>query len=691
MSLKKAIGRLIVNALKYDLFTTLVKILRPVLILLVAFQPLFSQPASFTSGRPGTHLFVDTDEADTSFLQKLERGFNEAEVDTLKLYLVNDLGYYWHIRNLDSAFVWTHTGLDIARKTGNQLWEGRLLITLGAILLRNEQLDSAEIVLNQAKSKVSPRDLPFLHTQLGYVKERRGLLAEAGDQVAISLDLATEFNDQKGMALAHSDLSNLFWKQGKMREALTHGLRSLSIFQQRGILDLDYSFTFYVVGNIYLAEKKFDQALLYFDRSNEISLKYGFYNNLSDTYISLTDLFMETKEYAQATSASKEAIKYASILHNNFLLMRSWLSVGKLQNLENNCQDAIQSLNTCLRVATDNFGDDFYLQLVYFELAKAHASCNNYTQAFAAFQNYDNHRNRFFTAEADRRISELQTEFDVAQKEATITDQETKLKQQRKLQFASWGFVILLITVLIIIYYNYHHNKTRNQELAYLNKDLEEKNRELDQRNTDKEILLKEIHHRVKNNLEIVVSLLELQLSKIDNPEIQNVMLASQNRVQSIGIVHQKLYQSNNLGSIDMKEYLLHLIASISDSFNVQDHLQFVCEMEELEIDIDTAIPIGLITNELLTNAIKHAFPDNRQGIIQIGLEVQESGFLKLLYHDNGIGKNNSVASSGTGFGTNLIQLLTRQLEGTITENISNGTTITFLFKKVNILHGKAD
>ena len=123
----------------------------------------------------------------------------------------------------------------------------------------------------------------------------------------------------------------------------------------------------------------------------------------------------------------------------------------------------------------------------------------------------------------------------------------------------------------------------------------------------------------------------------------------------------------------------------------MQDHLQFVCEMEELEIDIDTAIPIGLITNELLTNAIKHAFPDNRQGIIQIGLEVQESGFLKLLYHDNGIGKNNSVASSGTGFGTNLIQLLTRQLEGTITENISNGTTITFLFKKVNILHGKAD
>ena len=369
--------------------------------------------------------------------------------------------------------------------------------------------------------------------------------------------------------------------------------------------------------------------------------------------------------------------------------MRSWLSIGKLQNLRGNCQEAIKSLQTCLNIATDDFGDDFYLQQVHFELARAYGDCQNYASAYEAFQTYDHHRNSFFTAEADRRISELETEFNVAQKEATIIDQEVKLQQQRQLQIATIGIVILLFTVLIIIIYNFINNRKKNTVLAHLNQDLEFKNQELDQRNTDKEILLKEIHHRVKNNLEIVVSLLELQMSKIDNPEIQNVMLASQNRVQSIGIVHQKLYQGNNLGMIAMKEYFLHLIKSISDSFDVGDHISFLCEMEELEIDIDTAIPIGLIINELLTNAIKHAFPGQKSGMIKIGLELDEVGALDLLYKDNGIGKTKSSASAGTGFGTNLIHLLTRQLDGSMEEKIEHGTEIRFHFKKVNVLNEK--
>jgi len=118
-----------------------------------------------------------------------------------------------------------------------------------------------------------------------------------------------------------ADLSNLLWKQAKYEDALEYGLKSEEVFKQRGLKDLDYGFTLYVIGNVYLALKQYDHALNYFQRSNEISEQYGFYNNLSDTYISLNELFTEKRDFEKARQASFQAIKYAELIQNNFLLI----------------------------------------------------------------------------------------------------------------------------------------------------------------------------------------------------------------------------------------------------------------------------------------------------------------------------------------------------------------------------------
>ena len=146
----------------------------------------------------------------------------------------------------------------------NKIWEGRIQITLGAILLRQEKLDTAFVVSSSAKNKLQKKDWPPLLTQMGYAMERKGLISKAADYAMAGLHLGDSLHDIRTMAMAYSDLSNLFWKQSKFDKGIKYGLKSESLFKQRGIDDMDYSFTLYVIGNNYMAVKDFPSALNYY-------------------------------------------------------------------------------------------------------------------------------------------------------------------------------------------------------------------------------------------------------------------------------------------------------------------------------------------------------------------------------------------------------------------------------------------
>jgi two-component sensor histidine kinase len=259
-----------------------------------------------------------------------------------------------------------------------------------------------------------------------------------------------------------------------------------------------------------------------------------------------------------------------------------------------------------------------------------------------------------------------------------LLTQEKKLAYKQNQQII---FIVALLIVLILLalsFRNYKLKQKSNNQLALLNIDLESKNLLLDKKNAENELLLKEIHHRVKNNLEVVSSLLALQSEQIDDPNTKEAITEGQNRVNSIGIVHQKLYQGDNLGTIEMKDYFLSLSESILYSYGEKERIELKIIMKKLDLIIDTAIPLGLIINELMTNSIKYAFTKGEKGTITIKLEKQNN-ILHLEVSDNGIGK--SDITQGTGFGRQLISLLTLQLNGTMKEIIQNGTTIIFDFK----------
>jgi two-component sensor histidine kinase len=281
-----------------------------------------------------------------------------------------------------------------------------------------------------------------------------------------------------------------------------------------------------------------------------------------------------------------------------------------------------------------------------------------------------------FNKEILRKMVTSQMQYENEKNEAGIKSEQEKkdivaqaeINRQRNIRntaFAALAVLLLFSTVLYTQRNKIAKEKKRSDELL-----------------KDNELLLKEIHHRVKNNLEIVSSLLALQSDQISDPDIKAAMQEGQNRIQSIGIVHQKLYQGKNIGAIEMKEYFINLSESILDSFGAEKKVVVECAMDQLSVDIDTAVPLGLIVNELLTNTLKYAFPDGRQGKVTLKLQKQTDGTLLLQVADNGIGKTG--LTRGTGFGGQLIELLTQQLGGTIKEEIKDGTHFNFTFKPVN-------
>ncbi len=632
----------------------------------------FGQILDFNQKYPYQRVFVDTDAFGTEYLQSLENALNDPALqttryDTLRYALLNDLAYYWHTRKLNTARNLALKGLKLTSQKGNSRWEGRFQITLGAILLRLEKLDSAEVVLEIARTKVPEQDLAFLNTQLGYVYERRGQLDKATDYAQESLRLGRKLRDKRAIALAYSDLSNIFWKQAKYQKGLEYGLESLSTFEERGLDDLDYDFTLYVVGNNYLELKQHRKALHYYQRAIEIGKRYGFYNNLSDVYISLVDLNTYLGKYQEAEAAGKNAIKYAELLDNNFMEMRSWLSVGKLHNKQGDYPAAVADLRRSIAIATDDFGDEYYLSQAYQALGKALAGSGNYREAIEALNRYDQLKDKVFTAESDQRTLQLQTEFGLAQKENTIGLQEARLEQQHQRQTFTTIVAALLFLFLLVLFFVYRQSRRKSQLLQ--------------RQNQEKEVLLKEVHHRVKNNLEIISSLLALQSSSLHDREALAALLDIQNRVYSMGFVHQQLYKGERMVSIDLNDYFRNLSLHLLESYGKQDTVTIYYQLEPIELELDTAIPLGLIFTELLSNALKYAFPAGRSGTIRLEASRQDGERVALSIADDGVGQAARDEAQGTGFGMQMVRLLTQQLDGHLTADFSNGTRVSFAFR----------
>jgi two-component sensor histidine kinase len=197
----------------------------------------------------------------------------------------------------------------------------------------------------------------------------------------------------------------------------------------------------------------------------------------------------------------------------------------------------------------------------------------------------------------------------------------------------------------------------------------------------EKDILLAEIHHRVKNNLQIVQSLLNLQASKTDDNATSKLLQDTQNRIHAMALIHQTLYQTNDFSKVDFKLILNSLVASLVESYSIDtSKIQFSVTAAPIALSLNQAIPCSLVVNELITNALKYAFPDNHSGEISVELSSQENQTM-LTISDNGQGIPENVdLQSSSSLGLNLVHMLAIQLDSVLTVRRANPTSFTLLF-----------
>lgn len=585
--------------------------------------------------------------------------------------------------NLEEAYILVTKANHLAAQVKENTFIGNAAIQMTRVQLYRSSFDSLFFYgrkAYQAFQKVGLKKeeaFSYLLISDGYVQteERDSAL----NYTFKALDIYEVMEDKIGIAQCYESICGIYRFSGDLEKGKEYGKKAVATLEEVEPSS-QLASSYVTLAYLYFSTDEAEIALEYAKKAKAIEeqlpstgpLHLASVDNLlgnANKYLGNYDLALEyyNTNLERARKVGEKRLEAVSLgnIGNTYLRAKEYRKAVKFIS---------QSI-----VFDETKGRRYDLGPSYQELSEAYVGLGDYKNAYQFLDSSMTLYANFLEDQIANLESELEVKYDTEKKEETITAQEDTIKQQRLVQYLVIGIASLLALILFLLYRNYQDKQKSNAHLSKLNDNLAKKNDE-------NELLLKEIHHRVKNNLQVISSLLSLQSANIKDPKVLDAVKESQNRVKSMGLIHQKLYQGENLASIEMKDYLHTLGESMIDSFGQHaQNITIQSEMLELELDVDTAIPIGLIVNELITNAIKYAFPEGQKGQINISLGIDEEKLLKLVVEDNGVGlqeDNDSRVGAGTGFGSQLVNLLTMQLNGKMQQESDNGMRTIIRFKQ---------
>ncbi|AYL95571.1 histidine kinase dimerization/phosphoacceptor domain -containing protein [Mucilaginibacter celer] len=332
---------------------------------------------------------------------------------------------------------------------------------------------------------------------------------------------------------------------------------------------------------------------------------------------------------------------------------------------------------------------------IYLMLYKVDSAGGNY---FSATQNLMKNKilgDSIFNETKSRQIEELQVQYETAQKVKDIELlnnqnqlQRVKVDNANKIKNITLAGVVLLLIIMGLLFSRYRTKQKSNRVLEAHQQELDQKNIYLEKLNNKQEILLKEkewlikeVHHRVKNNLQMVTSLLYSQSVYLSDDAARVAVNDSLRRMQAMSLIHQKLYQDENTATIAISGYISELLRYLHESFDSGNEVVFEQHIEPLDLDVAQAVPLGLIITESIVNAIKYAFLNEQKGIVTITLKQDDPGYLLLKISDNGIGLPAAHETiEHKSLGLDLMKGLAKQLNGSFYIENNNGVHITVKF-----------
>lgn len=448
-------------------------------------------------------------------------------------------------------------------------------------------------------------------------------------------------------------------------------------------------------GRYFSANEQPDSALHYYQISRGIVESSNFEN--SDYFLGLikgnmAEAFIQQQKFDEAIPLLKEHY-VASLRVENLESSAKTLNIlAYCEQRTGDIDNALRHLQAVRHMAIPKYDNDIlYTNTLY--LSQTFGLLNQYDSAYWYSKMYIQMTDSIAATRDIKKSAQLSVSVELRHKEqimqkALVQMHKQHQSAQKNKQTLNWIIAasvllaISFITVLVLL----RQQSRSKQKLKELLVAHEHKTIEVEKSLHEKEYLLKEIHHRVKNNLQIVSGILQLQAVHTKDRQIKYIMNESQNRIKSMALIHQMLYQNEDIRFIPFKQYLQKLSLQIMSALMVDSKkIKINLIVEEIYFDVETAIPIGLIVNEIISNAIKYAYPEDATGQIDIWLKNDSDQTYSLIISDDGVGlpEDFNITTTKT-LGLQLVNMLCKQLKSELTFRNFKGAEFTLKFKLQN-------
>lgn len=607
-----------------------------------------------------------------------------SQVDSLKKVLLlkdtsavlagYELGKVYMNSDLDSSFYYLNEAAELADDL--DYTQGKIVSyrAIGSIAPRVDKYDEAFSRLNKGIRLIDSLNLEpgnkvdFL-TNLGVVYYRQGLIGKAIEPYIEAVDICKEH----GMDDRRSRLLNnlgIFYRMMKRYE------EALDIYDQSYMLRKAAADTMGMANNLFNKAAAYAKLKEPENAINSLNQAQALYEAIESTMDVITcgvargSAFGEMKMYETAREEFEKVIAMpeSSSLQNPYKinlyqgLALTYLNAGMPRRAKAELDKIRKDINT--EADSEQVARNHELW------SEVYSQTGQYGKAYQSLLAYKELRDTLVSEENASLRSEMETKYLTKEKEYEIdllnTENElaeVKLKSSNQRLIGMGVGLIIFGGLLLWVFSLFRKTKRQNAIIT--------------KANAEKEILLKEIHHRVKNNLQVVSSLLTLQSKYVDDDTALDAINTGKSRVQSMSILHRNLYQNENLKNIRIKPYFDDLVDNLVSTYKVGDKdISIKSEVDDIELDVDTVIPMGLITNELISNSLKYAFADKESG--QISLKIKESiGHLNLSVSDNGVGiPFTEIPKRSKTLGMQLIHSFSRKLKADISIDNQHGTKI---------------
>lgn len=519
------------------------------------------------------------------------------------------------------------------------------------------------------------KDAGHLLNRMGESKRYVDDYKTALDYFQKSIRIYEELKDTNQMGSGYISIGILYALKGDGSSAEKYFLQAISAFKSTGNYEREH-LTILNLGGMYKEFGKLEKAVEYSKKAAEYFQKTGNEKRMAVARYNLGVAYFELKRFAESKKEYLICLPIFEKLGDNLRLNGTLMRLSEISLSEGNTDKALSDANRALKGLNSLSARSTKIYL-YALISKIYQAKKDYKSALEYRMLYEDLKDSIFTEENNTKIAELEAKYQNKLKKKEIAELQTSnklkaltIKKKSTQNYVLAGFLLLITMVTLLLINQIRTNKKSNSI-------LQQKNNIIEKALAEKEVLLREIHHRVKNNLQFIWSLFNMQARHVKDPVALATLTEGRNRVKTMALIHQKLYQTESITGIEMREYIPGLVSNIFETYNIgKDDVKLTLDIDRIVLDIDAAMPLGLILNELITNSLKHGLVGREDGMISILLKQMESEGWLLKVSDNGMGSAHFVGGESTEtFGLKLIHTLTRQLKAEIVIDAQPGFT----------------